>query len=58
MANILANVTVSPWDIVDALEWDYERIVEFIVEMDESMSDLGFTIELRDKLNEIISKED
>lgn len=34
-----------------------KQVIEFVVQLDEYMSDLQFTVALRDKLNEVIERE-
>lgn len=58
MAEILAKVDVTPWDVVNSLNWNYNEILEFVLKVDETVADLDFTKALRDELNEIISREE
>jgi hypothetical protein len=54
---IIADVTVSPYSIVNGSDWNRDYIMNFILGIDEEFADLDFTIALRDKLNEIIEEE-
>jgi len=54
---IIASVTVSPYTLVEGCDWSHDRLIELVLGIGEEFASLEFTIELRDKLNEIIEEE-
>ena len=54
---IIASVAVSPYTVVEGCDWNHDRLIEFVLGIDEEVSGLEFTVALRDRLNEIIKEE-
>jgi hypothetical protein len=59
----MAEVSIHPTDIArhlagdsDMTEGNYKRLIGFVDNLDEFVSDLEFTVALRDRLNEIIEE--
>lgn len=55
--DINASVTVSAYDIIEGLNWNMSRLLDFVMAIDEEAADTEFTIELRDKLTKVIEEE-
>lgn len=63
--SIRIGAEVNTNDVVESIgeDWgmtrdNYRGLLQFIVDIDDYVCDLQFTIALRDRLNEIIAQED
>lgn len=52
MYKVMVTAELQPWNLAESLDWDYERIVEFIRELDVEIGDSVFTDQLIAKLKE------
>lgn len=58
MIEITSSVRLTGWDVVNALGWSTEGILDFILEVDAEVGAWDFTVALRDKLTELINENE
>lgn len=54
---VTAEVSIDAYDVVEGLNWNMNRLLDFVMEIDGEADNLEFTTELRDRLNKAIEEE-